>query len=166
MTFDPTNGDVPCATLPKDHCVQLPWYYIKVCGYIDYFKKNLTKRSIPQDDLWPHFCWGHMCDSTQGSLYPSPMKMYVDTVTLFYKKNGTKGHWLLDDLWPHVCWGHMCDSTQGSLCSSPMGIHHCMWIQWSIVQNTTYNIHTYILYVHSDHMVPSKHCGNGPETGQ
>ena len=63
----------------------------------------------------------------------------------FFPKTWTKGHWPLDDLWPHVCWGHMCDSTQGSLCPSPMTIHQCMWIQWSILQNTTYiHIHTYI----------------------
>ena len=60
----------------------------------------------------------------------------------FFPKTWTKGHWPLDDLWPHVCWGHMCDSTQGSLCPSPMGIHQCMWIQWSILQITTY-IHTH-----------------------
>ena len=65
----------------------------------------------------------------------------------FFPKTWTKGHWPLDDLWPHVCWGHMCDSTQGSLCPSPMTIHQCMWIQWSILQNTTYiHIHTYILH--------------------
>ena len=67
----------------------------------------------------------------------------------FFQKNWTKGHWLLDDLWPHVCWGHLCHSTQGSLCPSPMGIHQCMWIQWSILQNTTllrlYILRTYIL---------------------
>ena len=59
----------------------------------------------------------------------------------FFPKTWSKGHWPLDDLWPHVCWGHMCDSTQGSLCPSPMGINQCMWIQWSILQITTY-IHT------------------------
>ena len=74
----------------------------------------------------------------------------------FFPKTWTKGHWPLDDLWPHVCWGHMCDSTQGSLCPSAMGIHQCMWIQWSILQITTY-IHTYT-YIHtmyrmSDHIV-------------
>ena len=53
----------------------------------------------------------------------------------------------------------MCDSTQGSLCPSPMTIHQCMWIQWSILQNTTYiHTYTYILHVHttyrmSDHIV-------------
>ena len=81
----------------------------------------------------------------------------------FFPKTWTKGHWPLDDLWPHVCWGHMCDSTQGSLCPSPMTIHQCMWIQWSILQITTYtyyyHIHTHTTYyVHttyrmSDHIV-------------
>ena len=66
----------------------------------------------------------------------------------FFLKTGTKGYWPLDDLWPHVCWGHMCDSTQGSLCQSPMRIRQCMWIQWSILQNTIYYIHTYILYTY------------------
>ena len=67
-----------CVTLPKDHCVQVPWKYIKVCGYSDLFckKKTLTKGHWPLDDLWPHICWGHMCDSTQGSLCPSPMKIH------------------------------------------------------------------------------------------
>ena len=78
----------------------------------------------------------------------------------FFPKTWTKGHWPLDDLWPHVCWGHMCDSTQGSLCPSPMTIHQCMWIQWSILQNTTYIhiLHTYYIHTHttyrmSDHIV-------------
>ena len=65
----------------------------------------------------------------------------------FFPKTWTKGHWPLDDLWPHVCWRHMCDSTQGSLCPSPKTIHQCTWIQWSILQNTTYILHTY--YVHT-----------------
>ena len=48
MTFDPTSVDVTCVTLPKDHCIQVPWKYIKVCGYSDYFSKSLTKRSVTQ----------------------------------------------------------------------------------------------------------------------
>ena len=32
----------------------------------------------------------------------------------------------------------MCDFTQGSLCPSPMGIHQCLWIQRSILQNAIY----------------------------
>ena len=76
----------------------------------------------------------------------------------FFPKTWPKGHWPLDDLWPHVCWGHMCDSTQGSLCLSPMTIHQCMWIQWSILQNTTYIHILRTYYIHttyrmSDHIV-------------
>ena len=40
MTFDPTSVEVTCVTLPKDHCVQVPWEYINVCGYRDQFCKN------------------------------------------------------------------------------------------------------------------------------
>ena len=55
------------------------------------FAKTWTKGHWPLDDLWPHVCWGHMCDSTQGSLCPIPMyvdgntSMYVDTVINFAK---------------------------------------------------------------------------------
>ena len=56
--------------------VQVPWKYIKVCGYSDLFAKTWIKGHWPLDDLWPHICWGHMCDSTQGSLYPRPMKIH------------------------------------------------------------------------------------------
>ena len=166
MTFDPTSVEVTCVTLPKDHCVQVPWEYINVCGYSDeysrpFFAKTWTKGHWPLDDLWPHICWGHMCDSTQGSLCPSPMGihqcMWVDTVMNtvdLFAKTWTKGHWPLDDLWPHICWGHMCDSTQGSLCPSPMGIHQCMWIQWWILQN--YHIHTHTYYVHTTYYVQNQ----------
>ena len=40
MTFDPTSVEVLCVTLFKDHCVQAPWKYIKVCGYSDLFCKK------------------------------------------------------------------------------------------------------------------------------
>ena len=39
MTFDPMSVEVTCVTLPKDHCVQVPWQYINVCGYSDEFCK-------------------------------------------------------------------------------------------------------------------------------
>ena len=56
MTFDPTSVEVLCVTLPKDHCVHVPWKYIKVCGYSDIFCKKLEPKVIdprPPDDLWP-----------------------------------------------------------------------------------------------------------------
>ena len=76
MIFDPTSVEVTCVTLPKDHCIQVPRKYVKVCGYSDPFFKNLNQRSLTLDDLWPHICWGHMCDPTQGSLCPSSMGIH------------------------------------------------------------------------------------------
>ena len=72
MIFDPTSVEVTCVTLPKDHCVQVPWKYINV-DTVTLSAKTWTKGHWPLDDLWPHICWGHMCDSTQGSLCSSPM---------------------------------------------------------------------------------------------
>ena len=47
MTFDPASVEVLCVTLPKDHCVQVPWKYIKVCGYSDLFlQKKLEPKVI------------------------------------------------------------------------------------------------------------------------
>ena len=68
-----------------------------------------------------------MCDSAQGSLYPSPKKtcerMCIQWPSFQKKKTWTKGHWPPDDLWSQVCWGHMSDSTRGSSSPSPMTIY-------------------------------------------
>ena len=157
MTFDPTSVEVLCVTLPKDHCVQVPWKYIKVCGYSDLFcKKNLNQRSLtPRWPLTPHLLRSHVW------LYPRIIlskshentSKYVDTVNLF-AKTWTTGHWPLDDLWPHICWGHLCDCAQGSLCPSPMGIRQCMWIQLSILQKLPHTyIHTHTYYVHTTYIL-------------
>ena len=53
MTFDPKSVKVTCVTLPSDRCMQVPWKYIKVCGYSDLScSKPLTKGHWPLDDLW------------------------------------------------------------------------------------------------------------------
>ena len=64
MTFDPTSVKVTCVTLPKDHCVQVPWEYINVCGYSDQFCKiphtytyyvhTYILRTIYIQNEWPH----------------------------------------------------------------------------------------------------------------
>ena len=38
-------------TILPDHCVQVPWKYIKVCGYSDPFCKNLNQRALTP--RWP-----------------------------------------------------------------------------------------------------------------
>ena len=48
----------------------------KYVDTVTLFSKTWTKGHWPLDDLWPHVCWGHICDSAQGSLCPSPMKIH------------------------------------------------------------------------------------------
>ena len=48
----------------------------KYVDTVNLFAKTWTKGHWPLDDLWPHICWGHKCDSTQGSLCPSPMGIH------------------------------------------------------------------------------------------
>ena len=104
---------------------------------------NYLNKAVLEPRVSPAFAITYFCNHC--NIRFENTSKYADSLTLF-SKNWTKGHWPLDDLWPHVCWGHMCDSTQGSLCPSPMTIHQCMWIQWSILQNTTY-IHTHTTYI-------------------
>ena len=88
MTFDPMSVGVTCVTLPKDHCVQVPQKYIRVCGYSDPFSKNLNQTSLnPRWPLTPCLLRSHMW------LYPRIIvskshgntSMYVDTVINFAK---------------------------------------------------------------------------------
>ena len=47
--------------------------------YVDtvtFLSKTWTKGHWPQDDLRPQVCWGHMYDSTQGSLCQIPTKIH------------------------------------------------------------------------------------------
>ena len=105
--------EVLCVTLPKDHCVQVPWEYIYVCGYMDQFCKWPTKGHWLLDDLWPHICWGLMCDSTQGSLCPSPMKihqsMWMQWPFFFEKKKNLNQRSLMPrwPLTPHLLRSHV-----------------------------------------------------------
>ena len=77
-----------------------PEHTSKYVDTVTVFAKPWTKGHWPLDDLWPHICCGHMCDSTQGSLCPSPMKIHQSMWIQwpFLQKKWTKGHWPLDDL--------------------------------------------------------------------
>ena len=48
----------------------------KYVDTVTFFAKTWSEGHWPLGNLWPHICWGHMCDSTQGSLCPSPMKIH------------------------------------------------------------------------------------------
>ena len=73
--------DLVRMTLLRSHVWLYPRFimsksHVNTSKYVDtvtLFSKNLNQRSLTLDDLWPHICWCHMCDSTQGSLCLSPM---------------------------------------------------------------------------------------------
>ena len=148
MTFDPASVEVLCVILPKDHCVQVPWKYIKVCGYSDIFcKKNLNQRSLtPRWPLTPHLLRSHVW------LYPRIIvskshentSKYVDTVNLF-AKTWTKGHWPLDDLWP----------TSVEVTGVTLPKDHCVQVPWEYINVCgysdqfckNYHIHTHTYYI-------------------
>ena len=90
ITFDLTSVEVTCVTLPKDHCVQVPWKYIKVSGYSSrYFSKNWTNRSMTLNK-WPLkplllrlHVWFYQRITVSKS--HENTSNYVDTVTIFQK---------------------------------------------------------------------------------
>ena len=45
-TFDLTSVEVRCVTLPKDHFIQVPWKYVKVCLYSNSFFQKLEPKVI------------------------------------------------------------------------------------------------------------------------
>ena len=144
----PTSVEVLCVTLPKDHCVQVPWKYIKVCGYSDFFcKKNLNQRSLtPRWPLTPHLLRSHVWLYPRIIVFKSHenTSKYVDTVNLFAKTR-TKGHWPLDDLWP----------TSAEVTCVTLPKNHCVQVPWEYInvcgysdqfcQN--YHIHTHTTYI-------------------
>ena len=101
MTFDPTSVEVICVTLPKDHFYPSP---TKICRSM-----WILECHWPLDDLWPQVCWGHMSDSTQGSLCPSPMKIHQSMWTQwpFLKKNNQRSLTPRWPLTPHLLRSHV-----------------------------------------------------------
>ena len=85
-------------TLPKNHCVQVPCKYIKICGYSDHFspQKNFQQKGQwpkqPQMTFDPHPLRSHV-QLYQGitvSISHGNTSKCVDTMTLF-SKTLTKG---------------------------------------------------------------------------
>ena len=59
-----------------------------------------------------------MCESTQGLLCPSHMKIHYWPFFRNLSQKVSNPKWTLDDLWPHISWCLMCNSTQGSVSNS------------------------------------------------
>ena len=49
----------------------------KYVDTVNLLAKTWTKGHWPLDDRWPHICWGHMCESTHGSLCPISMGIHL-----------------------------------------------------------------------------------------
>ena len=82
--------DVVCATLPYTRII-VSNSHVNTSKYVDtvtIFQKLNQKVNDPKMISDPTFCWGNMCDSTRGSLYPSPTKIHQSmwiAVTIFHK---------------------------------------------------------------------------------
>ena len=90
MTFDLTSVEVTCVTVPKDHCIQVPWKYIKVCGYSDPFskkRKKLERSLTPRWPSTPSLMGSHvwLCPRIIVSKCHEKTSKYVDTVTFSFK---------------------------------------------------------------------------------
>ena len=86
MTFDPMSVEVTCVTLPKDHCVQIPWEYINVCGYSDQFCKlphtyiHILRTYYVQNERSHSL----LLNSVQGRQQPLPYKLEKNSYPLHH----------------------------------------------------------------------------------
>ena len=124
--------------------------------YVDtmtFFSKPWTKGHLPLDDLWPQVCWGHMCDSTQGSLCPSVMKI-LQSVWIWWPFFKNLNQRSLTPRWP------LTSCLLRSHVTLPKG--HCVQVPWEYINfcgyndrfckmpHTTYYIHTYYIHVQNE----------------
>ena len=53
------------------------------------FSQKFNNLKWPLDDIWPNICWCLICNSTQGSLCPTPMviqqSMWIQWLHVFFK---------------------------------------------------------------------------------
>ena len=107
------------------------------------FANYQPKNHWPLDDLWPHICWGLMCDSTQGSLCPSPMKIHQSMLIQlpFFAKNLNQRS--LTPRWP----------------LTPYLLRSHVWLyQRIIVSKSHENTSMYVDTVINFCKLPYKHC--------
>ena len=164
MTFDPTSVEVVCVTLPKDHCIQVPWQYISVCGYRDQFCKLPTKGHWPLDDLWPHICWGLVCVTLpKDHCVQVPWKYikvcgYSDPLCKILNQRSLTPRWPLT---PHLLGSHVW--LYPRIIVSKSHGNTSMYVD-TVINFANYHIHT-TYYVHtmyriSDHKVSLKRDKN------
>ena len=104
--------------------------------------QNFIKWSMtPRWPLTPLLLRSHVWLYPRIILFKSHKNMskYVDTVSFFFFKN--LNHRSLTHRWPltpNLLRSHVWLYPRIIVSKSHVGIHQCMWIQWSILQNTSY----------------------------
>ena len=104
----------------------------KYVDTVTFFAKTWSKGHWPLGDLWPHICWGHMCDSTQGSLWPSPMKIHQSMWIqwpFLQKKREPK---VID---PHMTF----DPTSVEVTCVTLPKDHCVQVPWKYIKVCGYS---------------------------
>ena len=108
-------------------------------------------------DLWPQGCWSHMCDSTQGSLCISPMKIHQSMCIQwpFCKNLNQRSLTPRWPLTPHLLRSHVW--LYPMIIVSKSHGNTSMYVD-TVINFANYHIHTtyYILrttYRMSDHIV-------------
>ena len=116
----------------------------KYVDILTLFSKTWTKGHWPLDDLWPHICWGHMCDSTQRSLCRlshGNASMYVDTVINFAKWPHTTTYYVQNE-WSHSLLLNSVQARQKWLLRkfetwtnshNELGLQQNIWTQWPLI---------------------------------
>ena len=123
--------------------IQRPFSYLKKNKET---KQNIKlKGQLPLDDLWPHLCWSHRCDTTQVSLCPSPMQIHQSMWIQWprnFKQKVIDPKEPQDDLMiPHFCRAHVWLLPRIIVFNShiyiaPINIHKSMWIWQPLFQKT------------------------------
>ena len=125
MTFDPTSVEVTHATLPKDHCVQVPLKYIDVYRYTDHFSVWYISPPSPLrvlymcSHLWLAFCGS---DSyVKGGPMHVPNNSWHIKVTKNVKKSRGSAR---------LCWLHTLIPTPPSDIPLDVHMYTCIDIMW------------------------------------
>ena len=136
MIFDPMSVEVTCVTLPKDHCVQVPWQYINVCGYSNQFCKMTTYYILRTYYLlcteWVITIWSLTELNSGKTKMPiiSYVKKYFNQKSVEvqpWNPSGSNFKWLLFmNYCTLICNGRArgcCHVEFGSTCTSSVKIH-------------------------------------------
>ena len=137
-----------------------------------FFLKTWTKGHWPLHHLWPHVCWGHMCDSTQGSLCPSPMTIhqcmwiqwsilqittYIHILHTYYSHTTYRMSDHIVSYWTQFRRNKklrfMCSGIWGNFVIIKYFVNNCLIQVWIWKFFRTYVTHIIVIISHTTHFV-------------